>query len=166
MTSFTPATPAVPVAQFRLDLPEFADPSVYPTSTIQFWLNLAAALTNNRQRWGVDLIVTGQEMFTAHNIVLEALNNGTVQVGGIPGLNKGAIQAEGAKGVTVNYDTLASTLPGAGHWNLTTYGTRFKYLVSIVGMGPLQIGAGPLPCNPLSSANAWGGPDCAPGWLG
>ncbi len=59
------------VAQFRTDFPEFADKSIYSDASVTTWLNVALALLKNTDRWGA-LLTTGQELATAHYLVLAA----------------------------------------------------------------------------------------------
>lgn len=126
------------IETFRADFPEFDDTCLFPNSTVTYYLNLAGLLLNGC-RWG-NLLDTATELFIAHNLVLEAIAQNTASFGGIPGLQVGALQAKELDKGSVTYDVDASIEPGAGHWNLTTYGGRFIRLVSLVGAGPIQVG--------------------------
>lgn len=148
-------------AQFRTDFPEFTDTTAYPDSLINFWLALAGKLLNPL-RWG-DMLTAGQELFIAHNIVLEARAKLAADKGGIPGASLGVQSSKSVGPVSVSYDTASALEEGAGHWNLTIYGTRYIRLARMLGAGPVQVGAGGIGPN-LSSAGAWPGPYTGPGF--
>jgi hypothetical protein len=67
----------------------------------------------------------------------------------------GIVSSKSVDKVSVSYDTSGAMEAGAGHWNLTTYGTRYIRLVKLVGAGPLQIGGS---SSTQYSAAAWAGP--------
>lgn len=138
---------AVDAAQFRVDLPEFASTTVYPDSGVTFWLAIAYKLLRP-EAW-VDVLDFGAELFVAHNLAIEGLNQKAAAGGGAPGANVGAASQKTIDKVSVSYDTTAGLEPGAGHWNLTNYGTRFYRLMMLAGMGGRQItGFGGYPCPP------------------
>jgi hypothetical protein len=150
--------PTLTTAQFRTDFPEFADTTTYPDSTIQFWINFAYLMLNATM-WGTTLNM-GLELFVAHNMVLEANAQITASVGGLPGVSRGVIASETPGAVSISYDTGSGVQQGAGHWNLTVYGTRFYRVMNMVGMKPIMCGVG---CGGSSIAgmgfsNAWPGP--------
>lgn len=155
----------ITVAQFRADFPEFISTTLYPNSGIQFWLNFAYRMVNaDKFMSETDLAV---ELFTAHWISLEAKNQLASQGGGIPGMDAGGpVSSKSVDKVSVSYDTGAGTEAGAGHWNLTNYGTRFMYMVRIFGAGVIQLGIGcaPVGSGSFYSGGAWPGPDCNPGF--
>lgn len=133
------------VPTFRADFPEFGSNVVYPDSAIKFWLNIGVIQLNAQSlavpvsdRWG-SLVNLGLELFTAHHIVLEAFNRKAAFIGGIPGLNTGAIASQGVDKVNLAYDNADTLSKDAGHWNLTTFGTRFMELARMVGSGGLQL---------------------------
>lgn len=128
------------VARFRADFTEFANATVYPDATVTFWLSVATLMINP-DKWA-RLTGVGIELFAAHNIVLEAQALATVNVGGIPGIQKGPVSSEAAGAVSVSYDVQAGISKDAGHWNLTTYGTRLYKLMMIFGAGPIHLGTG------------------------
>ena len=136
-------TTPIAAAQFVSDFPEFADAGIFPPSSINFWAAVAAMLLNPA-RW-MRTLPLAMELFIAHNIVLEAQAQQSADLGGIPGLNRGIIASEAGGSVNVSYDTAGALVPDAGHWNLTTYGTRLMWLVSMFGAGPIQVGA-PFGC--------------------
>jgi hypothetical protein len=133
-------------AQFVIDFPEFdtsnqTDPTAPVfTSAITFWLVVAYKMLN-ADRWG-DMLDLGAELFTAHNVVLEALAKRNMDTGNIPGVATGAIAGMGAGDVTISYNTAAVLELGAGHWNYTVFGQRFIHMANLMGSGPLQIGPG------------------------
>ena len=71
-----------------------------------------------------------------------------------PGGRVGVLSSKGADGISASYDVGTSTEKDAGHWNLTTYGTRFIRLSRMFGAGPLQVG----PSLGDSAGGAWPGP--------
>lgn len=123
-------------ATFRADFPEFSNTTTYPDAQISFWLGIGE-IRLNAQRWQA-LLNQGLELFVAHFISISAMNQLTAANGGIPGMQRGAINSEQAE-ISVGYDTAAVTLEGMGHWNLTVYGTQFQELANLVGMGPIQV---------------------------
>lgn len=130
----------ITVAQFRQNFPEFASIANYPTTGISFWLDIAQKLTN-LYRWG-DLLDLGQQLFVAHMITLERQNQQQAASGGTPGSAVGPVNNKSVDKVSVGFDISSGVQPDAGHWNLTNFGTRFIYLVNMVGSGPLQVGIG------------------------
>jgi hypothetical protein len=139
--------------QFRADFPEFSSTVTYPNSVLQFWLTFAYRMVN-ADRFASSLDV-GAELFTAHFIVLEARSMLESASGGIPGQTVGVISNKSVDKVSIGYDTGAGTEAGAGHWNLTIYGTRFIWMCNMFGAGPLQFGQG---FAPPESGLAWPGP--------
>jgi hypothetical protein len=136
----------ITVDLFLVNFPEFAvDRSLYPNSKIQFWLDLAYRRLT-AARWA-NLLDTGAQLYTAHNIVLEAQALKAAQSGGIPGISTGPINSKSVDKVSVGYDTSAASMENAGDYNLTTYGIRYWKLVQIVGSGAVQIGVG---CGPAT----------------
>ena len=150
----------ISVQQFRTDFPEFASSATYTTPSVQFWLNIAYGLLN-ACRWGsfVDL---GAELFVAHNMTLEARAVMESAGGGVPGSNVGPIDKKKVDKVEVEYNSGMASIKDGGNWNLTVYGTRFLYLVSLFGAGPVQVGMGGI--SPLFNDFAWNGPDVMPGF--
>ena len=151
----TPSTPAI----FKGRYPEFVDPLVYPENQVQYWLDISYSLLS-ASRWGQQLDMAA-ELYTAHNLALEARAQKEAQNGGIPGGSVGVLNSKSVDKVSAGYDTSVATEQGAGHWNLTIYGTRFYRLMKLFGSGPIQLGIGYAP--PLSGA-AWPGPLTTPGF--
>lgn len=154
---------SITAADFVRDFREFADADIYPTEMITWWMNYAA-LFLNKDRWGLpgsggsnprteyDI---GQEFVAAHMLVLEAKAIKSAKNGNPPGVAEGMVNNKSVDKVSIGFDTASIAEVGAGHWNLTTYGLRFKYLLRLFGAGPVQIGIGIAP--PFSGC-AWPGP--------
>jgi hypothetical protein len=128
---------AVTAATFRTDYPEFADTTAYPDSGVNYWLRVAGLLLNTG-RWQ-DMLDVGTELFVAHNLVLERQAQKSAANGAAPGVSTGPVSSKTVGPVTQAYDTTAGIVADAGHWNLTTYGTRFVQLVLMFGAGPIQV---------------------------
>lgn len=141
----------ITTASFRIDFPEFTSDVLYPDSVLNYWLNLGGLLLN-ADAWGISaatatnpptaLFDIGLELFAAHNIVLEKQAANAAATGGDPGLNTGPVASKAVGPVNISYDTQAGIAADAGHWNLTTYGTRFIKLARMMGMGPVQVNIG------------------------
>lgn len=131
----------VTAQSFRASFPEFSDLASYPSATIDFWIDVAAQMLN-ASRWGT-LLDTGIALFVAHNMVLERQNFRATINGGVPGIQSGVIASKGVDKVNISYDTASGVEEGAGHWNLTNYGSRFVRLTRMFGAGGIQIG---VPC--------------------
>ncbi len=127
----------IDAAQFIIDFPEFANTSVFPTSGITFWLKTAYMMLP-ACRWGEALDI-GAELFTAHNIVIEAAASRSVATGNLPGIQTGAVSGKSVDRVSVSYDAQAGLEMDAGHWNLTVYGTRFVRYSRMAGSGGIQV---------------------------
>jgi hypothetical protein len=125
---------------FREDFPEFASIVTYPTTMVQFWLDVASQMVR-QQVWGQQYKL-GVELYTAHNLVLEAQAARAVAVGGVPGVSSGPINNKSVDKVSTGYDTTVASEEKAGAWNLTVYGTRFYRLMLMFGAGGIQLGAG------------------------
>lgn len=154
----------VSVATFRADLPEFTSLSAYPDPGVTYWLTLAGLLLDPN-RWGAGAAIAisppstvydfGLEMFVAHNLVLERQAQKDAANGAVPGLNTGPVASKSVGSVSISYDASAGIELDAGHWNLTTYGTRFIKLARMMGAGGLQLFGCP---GPFGSGGAWPGP--------
>jgi len=160
-------SPLITSGKFRANFPEFADPSVYPDSALQYWVTVACLLLNP-SRW-CDMLCVATELFVAHNLVLEAKTTQEALAGGWPGISKGMINSEFAGAVTVSYDTAEIAEVDGGNYNETVYGRRFLRLARMFGAGPIQVGPGG--CGPsggpffggVAEPNAWVGPWPFPG---
>jgi hypothetical protein len=126
---------------------------------IQFWIDLGKKLINTC-RWG-DLAAYGLQLFVAHNLALENARCGGAA--STPGMILGPITSAAVDKVSYSRDASAAMDPKNGHWNLTTYGLRYIYLVRMVGAGPLQIGVPPGGSNHAGGI-AWPGVLIPPAW--
>jgi Protein of unknown function (DUF4054) len=155
---------------FIADYPEFSNAMIFPQSGFNYWANFAMIMLTSV--WGQaapagqpnSLFDIGEELFIAHNLVLEAMNQKSVAVGGIPGLTKGVVSAENAGQVSVSYDTTAGIEEDAGQWNLTTYGIRLIGIARMLGAQPTQIGPQGIGGPPFSGPG-WIGPPPFPGYF-
>jgi hypothetical protein len=147
-------------ATFRADFTEFSSTSLYPDSAINFWLNLAGLLILPTV-WG-DIQPFATELFIAHNLAIERAAIAGSAGGGVPGLNFGVTSGKTVDKLSITYDSQAGLVADAGHWNLTTFGTRFIQLARLAGMGGYQAGAGAAYMAP-GTVIVVGGP-YGPGW--
>lgn len=143
----------VTVASFRAAFPEFGGPSTTaaPDPEVQFWLDLSKKMLS-AERWG-ELFDYGQQLFVAHNLGLSSISKADVAGGQSPGQVKGAVTSASVDKVSYSRDASSVMLPDAGHWNLTTYGIRYKQLARMIGAGPIQVGMGDM-----VNVSAWQGP--------
>lgn len=123
--------------KFRTDFPEFSDAENYSDAQVSFWLSIADRMLIE-SRWG-DVVDQGRELFAAHNLVLGRQAMASSSAGGAPGIGSGLVASKSVDKVAVSYDTTSGIEPGAGHWNLTTYGTRFIWLANMMGAGGMQL---------------------------
>jgi hypothetical protein len=142
--------------QFRLDFPEFTNTTTFPDSSVNFWLGVAVKMLRE-SRWA-DLLDVGLELFMAHNLSLEK----AAASGGVPGIQYGAVSGKTVDKLSITYDATIGIVPDAGHWNLSTYGTRFLWMMNMAGMGPTQVGAGAAGFDP-GQVYIYGG-TYGPGW--
>lgn len=144
----------VDAARFRDDFPAFASVVTYPDASVNFWLTLGYALLRP-ERWA-DILYQGVELFVAHNLTLEKLAAGGNAAGAL-------VNSKQVDKLSVGYDTSAGLIPDAGNFNLTTYGTRFWFLMNMAGMGGTQLGAG-VAGLPLGTVGIVVGGPLGPGW--
>jgi hypothetical protein len=129
--------PALSNDQFRQDMPEFADTSLYPEDSLTLWMTVAKNMVNEC-RWGT-LANTGIELLTAHYLVLAARDQDSAASGGAPGEMNGAVSSKSIDKVSVSYDTASAAMENAGDLNLTTYGVRYLRIARMMGAGGLQL---------------------------
>jgi hypothetical protein len=128
---------------FVVDFPAFADANQYPVSSIQMYLTLAkASLSAGRF---AQYLNHAMELYTAHFLTLDRMDEKSTSTGGIPGQQGGQLASKSLGGASITYDTSGSVEPGGGHWNLTTFGKRYYRLVMLAGMGGVQITGAQLP---------------------
>ncbi len=122
---------------FRTIFPEFLDTTAYPDASVTFWLGIAANFINV-DRWGT-LADLGTALFTAHYLSVgrQAAKSGAA--GGTPGAATGIATSKSVADVSVSYDAALASVKDGGHWNLTTYGTRYLELVGMFGAGGVQL---------------------------
>lgn len=125
------------VAQFRLDFPEFADDDVYTDGMCEFWSGLGEQMNS--------LDVFGSvynkliELFTAHNISIQAKNIAVTDVGGVPTGDGGALSTKTVGSITMEYDTASSSVLDAGDFNLTSYGRQYVMIRNMFSCGVMQV---------------------------
>jgi hypothetical protein len=124
---------AFDITVFRGHFPEFANETIYPDGSLEFWASVGDLLLNS-DRW-LDLRDAGLELFVAHNICLQAKDMAAVAAGGVPGESNSMISSQSVGPVSVSLDTAAGIEEKGGNYNLTSYGTRFLRLARLVGMG-------------------------------
>lgn len=141
-------------ADFRVAFPAFKDTIAYPNAQIDFYLGVGYKM-HAPDRWG-DLLDYGVMLWTAHSLSLDAQGAGTT-----PGVVRGTVTSMSADGLSWSRDISTAVDPQAGHWNLSTYGLRWRQLVNIVGAGPVYVGAPSMYDAYLSGAGTWvwPGPD-------
>lgn len=105
----------------------------------------------------------GMELLVAHYLVLNKKQVDAAAAGAPPGVAEGVIASKAVGPASVSFDTQLAGEPGAGHWNLTTYGQRYYRLADMMGVGPQMSFGAPQ----FGGANgpAWGGPPGWPGWF-
>lgn len=128
---------AIIPSQFRQDFPEFADDTVYPDAVLSFWLGIAA-VSLPECRWGAWWNL-GQELFTAHNLVLATQSKDDASLGITPGEVDGPATAKSVDKVSVSKDASAVTLDDGGFWNMTRYGVQLLQFARMCGSGGLQL---------------------------
>lgn len=117
-------------AQFRAAYPQFVDATAYPDPAIALQLSLAGKMLPEN-RWS-DLLDHGTGLFVAHYLTVnaKAAKTGNVQM---------PIASKAVDKVSVSYDTSASLIADAGHWNSTVYGVQFIQLARMIGAGGVQL---------------------------
>ena len=150
--------------QLRVNFPAFANTRTYTDAQINLWLGIAyQRLTPGRWQTMLDI---GAQLYTCHNLTLEARAQAEAANGIPPGGQVGPLNNKSVDKASAGFDVGAGTYEGAGFYNLTTYGTRFYELMQLFGMGPLQIGAGCDPFNNGAFTNATGAGGGGAPWPG
>ena len=127
-------------SDFRATFPEFADASAYPDTQVAFYIALGGKL-HAADRWG-DLLDYGVSLFVAHELTLGAEAARQAKAKQTPGQVRGAVTSMSADGVSWSREGVSSVSdPSNGHWNLSTYGLRWKEMANLVGAGPVYVGA-------------------------
>jgi hypothetical protein len=104
----------------------------------------------------------GLELLVAHYLVLNKQQLDASAAGAPPGVSSGVIASKTVGPASASFDTQLAGEPGAGHWNLTTYGQRYYRLADMMGSGP-QMSYGYSPYG--YGGAAWSGPPGWPGWF-
>jgi hypothetical protein len=143
-TTITPTvSPFVTNDQFRGDFPAFKDPELFSNATLTMYLTAAGNLLDP-WKWG-DLWTMGQELWAAHFLLLDRIDESSVERGGVT--PAGPITNKSVGAVTVGYSENGMEDSG-GHWNQTSFGRRFLRFARLVGTGGSQLnGACPFPGN-------------------
>ena len=128
-----PITPA----QFRDDFPAFADRARFSDNAISMYLTLASKLCD--QHRFQDAFTMAQELYAAHHLALDAIDERSAAKGGIPGQDVGIVTAKSVGSLSKSMDASASLETDAGFWNQTTYGRRFIRLARMAGTGGVQV---------------------------
>ncbi|BDH45753.1 hypothetical protein TUM12370_17970 [Salmonella enterica subsp. enterica serovar Choleraesuis] len=126
------------VSDFRRDFPQFADTTIYPDAQIEFRLNLADILLNEKLT-GMKLFPYLVELFVAHYMALFAQDQRSAAAGGAGGSSSGIQTSKSVDKVSVSYDTGSTLNPDAGFWNNTRYGAEFWQLITMFGAGGRQL---------------------------
>ena len=124
------------IPQFRLDFPQFSDESIYTDSMCAFW-SASGERLNCPSIFGDDynLLI---ELYTAHNISIQAKEIFTSSTGGVPQGDPGAITSKKQGPVEYQFDSVSASILGAGIYNQTWYGRQYWQLRSVYTKGGLQ----------------------------
>ena len=145
------------IAQFRLDFPEFANTGTYTDAMCTYWSTLGESL-NSPTVFG-NVYTQLIELYTAHNLSIQAKNILTTTVGGIPAGDAGAINEQSEGTVSVSFDATSSSISGGSIFNQTYYGRQYLQLQKTYAKGviPIQTPGG-------YPQNWWGVPWGGPWW--
>ena len=125
------------VAAFRVNFPEFASVTKYPTTQIDFWAGVAELMVLEAV-WK-NMHTQGVQLYVAHEITLAAQNAAAGASGGTPGTSGGVASSKSVGSVSVGYDSTATSEKNAGYWNLTNYGKQFIRFARMFGAGAIQL---------------------------
>ena len=128
------------VAGFRQAFPSFTE-ALHPDARVAFHLRVAG-LRLPPDRWG-DFLEDGTGLYVAHHLTLEAkaaqAKDGTGGIDAAAGALASESVSVGSVSKSKSYASAAPVNPDAAHWNATIYGQQFRDLVSVVGMGGVQL---------------------------
>ena len=131
------------MTSFRENLPEFADEDRFPDSQIGRFLGIAGQMLKPDAWEG--LLDYGTGLFAAHYLTVWRVNKDTSDEQGGVGIGVGVVSSTTIGPASESYDAAESIIPGAGQWNLTTYGIQFFQISRQLGMGiPSQVNGGVL----------------------
>ena len=125
----------VTASSFVANFPEFSNPTIYPSASINLWLAYAQARIDY-DLWG-SLGDFGVQLLLAHNLALQTAAVNAASNGAVPGQASGPLASKAAGGLSASYDTGAASEKDAGQFNATTYGQRFWELAQTFGAGGL-----------------------------
>lgn len=120
-------------AQFQANFAQFA---AVPTAAVQFWLTQAYSQLG---AWALcNQLDYAAQLFTAHNLVLQARATAEGQSGGQAGTGVGMIGSKSVGGAAISYDNAATTssTEGAGIYNATLWGQLLWPLLRGAQAGP------------------------------
>jgi hypothetical protein len=143
----------VTAASFKAAFPAFTSDTDYPIPMLTYQLSLAVKL-HNADRWG-ELLDDGIMLWTAHMITLEQQSSAAAAAGQSAGAITGPLASASGDGLSYSRNVSAAVLDGEGHWNLTSYGLRWKQMARMMGAGGIQVGV-PDPSD--AYGGAWPGP--------
>lgn len=124
-------------SSFRLNMPMFADTTMYPQFQFNFYLKLGLKLLNER-RWD-DLLDEGLTFFIAHYLTLYKRSMLASSIGGDAGKVVGNETSKSVDGVSKSMDVSSILSTDAGQWNQTTFGIQFYQLMMMAGAGGIQL---------------------------
>ena len=127
--------------QFRTDFPEFASETIFPESSLTYWLLIASFMVNPCVFVQAELLNMQMELFAAHHLKIEADAARVAANGGVGGTTQGPISSKTVDKVTIAFAVEAAKEDGAGSYNLTVFGQRYWHNTQIFGAGGVQLGA-------------------------
>lgn len=145
---------------FRENFTAFADPTKFPDTMVQGWLDQGYYMVNCG--WG-PMAGTGQGLWAAHEMAKLAMAAKLAASGDFYGFS-GPMSNKSVGPVSVGYDVRLGYNPKAGPYNLTMYGQQYFMYAEMFGMGPI-VSDPTSPAPPFSSPGGWWGPPFyIPGW--
>lgn len=134
--------------------PEFDNSEYYPCDRIQLWLTMAGQQVSST-RWAT-MAELGISLWTAHYLVMDKQSYDSAVANETPGLNEGTLGSVSTGSVSSTWNTATTAIAGDGHWNKTTYGTRYRELSRMFGAGGLQMSPGIIPTSATNMAGITG----------
>ena len=118
---------------FRSHFPPFADTTVYPDATVQFFIDTSTIMCSPLV-WG-QMQQMGVELMTAHFLTMQQWIANGAAAGGVPGMQTGVASSKGVSKVSVGYDQSIGMMEGWGPWNYTIYGRQYAWYAQLMGTG-------------------------------
>ena len=117
---------------FRSHFTAFADTTIYPDVTVQFFIDMASVMCSPLV-WG-QMQQMGVELMTAHFLTMQryTMSGGA---GGVPGMASGIVTSKSVSKVSVGYDASLTGMEGWGPWNYTLYGQQYAWYAQLMGTG-------------------------------